>query len=306
MNDQENSIMHSTDQIIFILDDVSDVLVVLKDYLETKLPFVKIFTFTTFDQLTKHPLVKKASLFIIDIELHNNKTGDQAALELHRLNHAPFLFMSGLDYNFDSFEGYNLTYDFIKKPFDMKQTLNRIKVLLKVSETYTDHIFEQTKLKVSLRELFDYTNIYLIILDEDMVVKLCSFKLWKDLGFNSEREIIGLSWKDFIPPKDLKKMEATHKNVINDTKEYQHSLREITNKILTKHKSTITVKWFNSRIANSHNYSFSIGIPYNRTITEADEIESIRAYWKYVVDKDETTLMALRSSIKEDDDDVNR
>ncbi len=34
---------------------------------------------------------------------------------------------------------------------------------------------------------------------------------------------------------------------------------------------------------------------------EADEIESIRAYWKYVVDKDETTLKALKSSVKEND-----
>lgn len=297
--------MKDAEQIIFILDDVSDVLVVLKDYIIVKLPNAVIHTFTTFDNLIKHPLVKKASLFIIDIELHNNKTGDQAALELHRLNHAPFLFMSGHDYNYDSFEGYDLTYDFVKKPFDMLQTLNRIKVLLKVSSTYSDHIFEQSKLKVSLRELFDYTNIYLLILDEKMIVKLCSYKLWKDLGYNAENEIIGLDWREFLPKKDIQKMESAHKNVIEDSPEYQKTLREVTNKILTKEGSTITVKWFNSRIANSHTYSFSIGIPYNRTITEADEIESIRAYWKYVVDKDETTLMALRSSVREDDNNVD-
>lgn len=291
--------MKDDKQIIFILDDVNDVLVVLRNYLIVKLPDTAIYTFTTFDSLINHPLVKKVSLFIIDIELHNNKTGDQAAVELHRLNHAPFLFMSGLNYNFDSFEGYDLTYDFIKKPFDMKQTLNRIKVLLKVSSTYDDHVNEKTKLKVSLRELFDYTNIYLLILDENMIVKLCSYKLWKDLGFNSEKEIIGKDWKEFIPISDKSKLKKAHKNIIDDTMEYQNSMREVTNKIITKRKTPITVKWFNSRIGNSQTYSFSIGMPYNRTITEADEIESIRAYWKYVVDQDETTLDALRSNVKE-------
>lgn len=291
--------MDNGKQIIFILDDVNDVLIVLKNYLIEKLNNTEIHTFTTFDQLISHPLVKKVSLFIIDIELHNNKTGDQAAMELHRINHAPFLFMSGHDYNFDSFEAYDLTYDFVKKPFDMKQILNRIKVLLKVSLTYDNHVHEKTKLRVSLRELFDYTNIYLLILDENMVIKLCSYKLWKDLGYNSETEIIGKDWKTFLPEKEKIKLEFAHKNVIEDTEDYQNSLREITNKIITKKGTTITVKWFNSRIANSHIYSFSIGLPYNRTITEADEIESIRAYWKYVVDKDETTLMALKNSIKE-------
>lgn len=306
MNKPEPSNKMINKQIIFILDDVHDVLVILKNYLIEKLKNVEIHTFTKYDTLIKHPLVKKASLFIIDIELNDiNKTGDQAALELHRLNHAPFLFMSGLGYNFDSFEGYDLTYDFVKKPFDMKQTLNRIKVLLKVALTYDDHIDQQTKLKVSLRELFDYTNIYLLILDEDMKIKLCSYKLWKDLGFNAEAEIIGLNWNQFTPKKDLDRLHDIHFNVINDTSQYQNSLREVTNKILTTKNTTITVKWFNSRIANSHTYAFSIGIPYNRNVTEADEIESIRAYWKHIVDQDQTTLKALKSSMKERDDNAN-
>ncbi len=293
--------MNAKKQIVFILDDVKDVLSILRDYLLFKLPNVEVYTFTTYNTMKKHPLLKQASLFIIDIVLSNNTTGDQVAMEIHRMNHSPFLFMSGLDYNYDSFEDSNLTYDFIKKPFDMKQTLNRIKVLLKVSETYSSHVDETTKLRISLRELFDYTNIYMVILSDEMIVKLCSYKLWKDLGYNSESEILGMDWNNFIPESEKHKMLAIHHNVIEDSDDYQNSMREITNKVITKSGSDITVKWFNSRIANSHTYTFSIGIPYNRKVTEADEIESIRAYWKYVVDKDETTLKALKSSVKEND-----
>ena len=285
-------------QIIFILDDDTDTLESLKKYISSKISSIEIYTFNTYDEMRINRLISKVSLFIIDINLKDIKTGDQVAIELHQQYASPFLLVSGLDYDYDSFDGHGLTYDFIKKPIIFKQLINRIKVLLKVSETYNDHINEKARLTVSLRELFDYTNIYLLILDDNMKVKLCSYKLWKDLGYNSEEEIIGLDWKEFLMDKDKDKLSIVHTNVIEDTDEYQHSLREVTNKLITNRKSTITVKWFNSRIVNSHTYSFSIGIPYNRIVTEADEIESIRAYWKHVIEKDETTLKALKQNIR--------
>ena len=225
-------------QIIFILDDDTDTLESLKKYISSKISSIEIYTFNTYDEMRINRLISKVSLFIIDINLKDIKTGDQVAIELHQQYASPFLLVSGLDYDYDSFDGHGLTYYFIKKPIIFKQLINRIKVLLKVSETYNDHINEKARLTVSLRELFDYTD------------------------------------------------------------EYQNSLREVTNKLVTNRKSTITVKWFNSRIVNSHTYSFSIGIPYNRIVTEADEIESIRAYWKHVIEKDETTLKALKQNIR--------
>jgi len=109
--------------------------------------------------------------------------------------------------------------------------------------------------------------------------------------------MIGLDWKKFLKEKDQTKIETVFKNVVGDTTKYQKFLREVTNKIITKSGSTITVKWFNSRIRNGHIYTFSIGIPYNRKVTPADDVDSIRAYWKHVLDKDDTTLKALKEAV---------
>jgi transcriptional regulator with PAS, ATPase and Fis domain len=173
--------------------------------------------------------------------------------------------------------------------------MNRISVLLKVSDTYRLHEMEEKKLKFSLKEVFDYTNIYMVILDDKMNIKTCSFKLAKDLEYNNYKDIIGMSWTEFIRKEDLKNIEIVHTNIVQDTEKYQKSLRELTSTLLTKSGKTISVKWFNSRIKNGHVSTFSIGIPYNRKVTVDDEVDSIRAYWKHVLDKDETTLRALKT-----------
>ncbi len=290
--------MSDNKQIIFVLDDDKEITKMLKEVIVIKIPNAEVHTFNRCVDMMQHELVTEANLFIIDIELNEKIKGNQVAAELFKNKlDIPYLFISGKNYEFECFEKYDYTYDFIQKPFEPSKLINRIKVLLKVSETYKRHKVEQTKLQISLKELFDYTNIYMLILDCDMKIKSCSYKLGKDLGFNSENEMIGLDWKKFLKEKDQTKIETVFKNVVGDTTKYQKFLREVTNKIITKSGSTITVKWFNSRIRNGHIYTFSIGIPYNRKVTPADDVDSIRAYWKHVLDKDDTTLKALKEAV---------
>jgi len=287
-----------TKQIIFILDDDKDIVQLQIEYLCAKIPDVDIKGFTNCFDMINHPDLKNVSLCIIDIELNLDKPGNEIAKEMYENKlDIPYLFMSGKNYNFECFEDYQFTFDFIQKPIDLNMFLTRVKVLLKVSKNYKLHSIEKTKLQVSLKELFDYTNIYLLILDCDMKIKMCSYKLGKDLGFKHEEEMIGLPWKQFLKEKDQTKIKTVFNNVVNDTEKYQKFLREVTNKIITKTGSTISVKWFNSRIRNGNIYTFSIGIPYNRKVTPADDIESIRSYWKHVLDKDETTLRALKEVV---------
>ena len=283
--------MRDNKRVIFILDNEVDITNVLKEYLSKEIPNALVYTFNNCSDMMKHPLILDVCLFIIDIELETNVKGHQIAHELFKNKiDVPFLFISGKNYEYECFSDYNYTYDFIKKPFDLNKLLNRILVLLKVGEKYINHSIEKQQLQINLKEVFDYTNIYMLILDCKMNIKLCSYKLAKDLGFKTEEELIGTSWKQFIKEKDKVKIDIVHKNVVEDTEKYQKFLREVTNKIVTKEGSTITTKWFNSRIQNGNTYTFSIGIPYNRKVTPADDIESIRSYWKHVLDRDETTL----------------
>jgi PAS domain S-box-containing protein len=416
-------------QVIFILDDEKQIRNMLKEYLGIKIPNVDLYTFSNFIEMMEHPMLEYISLLIIDIELHSEMKGYDIVEELFSKNYdIPYLFMSGLPYDFDYFKDNEYTYDFIKKPVDLKKLLNRITVLLKVSNKYLttgqeiinkqnflDNILEQSphatwisdmdgylircnkalrdKLKVSnedlvghynvfedkimiknnlipqikkvyeqgqilnlsiewdgneagfssketvffdgtmfpiynsdgkitntvcswiditrekmleketkmlqlsLKDLFDHTNIYLVILDKEMNIKLCSYKLAHDLGFKCENELLGQKFNQFLYDEDKEKMMNVHSNVIKNTNEYQKQMREVTNKIITKTNSTIEVKWFNSRIQNGDVYTFSMGIPYNRTVSPSDDIESIRAYWKHVIDKDDTTLKALQKIV---------
>ena len=290
--------MDNDKKIIFVLDDNKDITKVLKEIITNKIPNVDVYIFNRCVDMIEHSLVEEANLFIIDIELNAELKGNEVAAELFKNEfNIPYLFMSGKNYEYECFENYDYTYDFILKPFDTDKLINRIKVLLKVSETYKRHKIEQKKLQLSLKELFDYTNIYMLILDSNMKVKSCSYKLGKDLGYKSEEEIIGLNWKQFLKEKDSTKIDLVHKNVVEDSDKYQKFLREVTNKVVTKSGTTINVKWFNSRIRNGNIYTFSIGIPYNRTVNASDDIESIRSYWKHVLDKDETTLKALKNVV---------
>ncbi len=285
-------------QQIFILDDEVEIITMLKTFLNKKVPDADIYTFTKCIDMIEHPMIDKTCLFIIDIELNSILKGNEVAHELFKNKYnKPYLFMSGKDYKYKCFQHYDYIYDFIKKPFDLNKLLNRIAVLLKVGIAHQRYEHYEHNLKMSLKDLFDFTNIYMLILDKEMNIKSCSFKLARDLGFNGEDELVGTSWKKFLKEKDKTKLDLIHKNVVDDSIKYQKFLREVTNKIVTKSGSTITTKWFNSRISNGHTYTFSIGIPYNRKVTPEDDIDSIRAYWKYVLDKDDTTLKALKEVV---------
>jgi len=287
-------------QIIFILDDDESIISVMKEYIGKNIPNIKIYTFTDHMDMLNNPLLLKVSLFIIDIHLNSNVAGYDVAAKIYSCGmNVPFLFISGGDYNYEYFEKFKFTYDFISKPFDQILAVNRIKVLLKVSNSYKIHETEKMKLQVSLKELFDYSNIYMVILDVNMNIKLCSYLLAKDLGYETENEMIGLSWKQFLIESDRRYIDNFHKEILKNSQTFKKSLREVVTTLLTKSKHKISVKWFNSRIDNSHTYTFSIGIPIDKKITPQDGIDSIRAYWRDVLEKDATTLTALKSTLKE-------
>jgi hypothetical protein len=51
--------------------------------------------------------------------------------------------------------------------------------------------------------MLNFTNMYCLVLDKEMVIKFANLSLALDLGFESYEEMIGHCWLDFI--KDRRK-----------------------------------------------------------------------------------------------------
>ena len=282
-------------QIIFLLDDDEAIQKVTKAYIERILPEVETYIFSTYDELRNHSLLRKVSLFIYDIALENHLDGFEVAKEIAKINAAPVLFMSGLNYNFDAFAHDKITYDFAPKPLDFKAVIHRVKILLKVSKTYYDYKQENAQLQMSLRGVFAHSNLYLLILDKDMVVKLCSVRLAHDLGFDKIEDVEGKSWLEFIPESEKGNILTLNKEVFSDI---AVTHREAITPIKLKNGSELLVKWFYSVLKNGHSYTFNIGVQQPASSMVESSIDEIREYWRNLIDENNATLKALKNVIK--------
>ena len=58
------------------------------------------------------------------------------------------------------------------------------------------------------------------------------------------------------------------------------------------------MKWFNTKLNNGMTGTFSLGVPVKAAGAE-DSVESIRAYWNDIIQKDKTTISAMKDLIKQ-------
>lgn len=160
----------------------------------------------------------------------------------------------------------------------------------------TDLISTQEKLvktKKDLWSLFNYATFYVVVLDSEFKIKLCNYALAIALGFTNEDEPVGMKWDNFIPENYRTVMDRVHEAVCGGTGEYL----EFTNDIVSKTGDVITVKWFNSTINNSEIGTFSVGVPLTRNISKEESIDSVRAYWRDVLNKDQSAIQVLKNMV---------
>jgi len=293
--------MNSDDsrKIVFILDDDPTILNVCSRFLRSsKLP-VDIYTFTNYKELLEHPYINNVSLFVLDVLL-DGMTGPKVCeiLLSKSCSMSTFLFISGKDFKYDEFSELGCTYDFIMKPFTKEEFTNRCKLLINVSDKLYNIYQTKKKIEIGLWDVFNYSNIYLLILDLEMNIRLCSYMLAVDLGFESEDDIIGENWLDFLPTDMRTNIGHIHNYIIKNPNDKKKKYQEVTNDIITKDNKIITVRWFNACINNGVKLSFSIGIPLTKNITQDDNIETLRAYWADKISKDRTTINAFRDLMK--------
>lgn len=289
-----------TNQKIVVIDDDKSILKLLETMLKTDFPNCSIYLFDSInDELHNFLSYNEISLYIIDIELNDkDKKGTDFALDVVKHRHgAIFLFVSGYDYSLDSFGEFKgkAIYDFINKPVSPRDLVSRVAVLLNVSKTYHDMEDRVRNMRNALWDMLNYANLFVIVLDQDMKIKLANFSLATTLGFKNESDIVDHDWLEFIPEAEHDLIKTYHSLLCNNT-DLTSMNREFFNCIKTLNGSEIHVKWFNTRINSNYNWTFSIGIPRSNEKFENTE-DSIRAYYRDIIDQDKTMIEALRDTI---------
>lgn len=153
---------------------------------------------------------------------------------------------------------------------------------------------EIKKLRKTIFNMLNYANMYVLVLDEKLTIKFCNNSLAKDLGFESEREVMGRCWLDFIDDKERKTIVTVH-SILANGMDSENKYKEFINNIVCKNGECILVHWFNSYINSNFNWTFSFGIR-KKPVTEITA-DSIRQYYRDIIDKDRTMIHSMRDMI---------
>jgi len=136
--------------------------------------------------------------------------------------------------------------------------------------------------------------MYVLVLDEKMNIKFANYSLYNVLGFVDHNEILGKCWLDFIKKEDSDSIVSIHHAISTDAKDSK-MFNEYTNDIVPITGEPVSVKWFNAHINHEYNWSFSIGIQTAKPVMIT--AESVRSYYKQVLENDRTMILSLRNSI---------
>lgn len=162
---------------------------------------------------------------------------------------------------------------------------------------------ENNSLIKAIWDMLNYCNFFVLMLDCNMIVRLANWKLATALGYENEKDIVGQHWLKFINPDQHMTIHTLHKHIVQSGAEHCEEYREITNSILTLEGKEIKVKWFNTFINHGTNMSFSLGIVLEKSNSEFDA-ESIRSYYKDIIQTDKTMIQALKKSVMRQNSDL--
>lgn len=166
---------------------------------------------------------------------------------------------------------------------------------------------ESLELKKAIWDMLNHAQMYVLILDSNMIIRLINWSLATDLGFHNEREVIGKCWTEFLPEKNKNQVIAAHMNIAY-RKDKNKYYREFTNDIETITKDLITVKWFNVAINSGYNMTFSMGLKVSNVDLDTSisiSEDSIRSYYRDIIQKDRTMIQSLKDVVLKEVDKNN-
>jgi len=154
---------------------------------------------------------------------------------------------------------------------------------------------ESITLKKAIWDMLNYANMFVLILDKNMTIKLCNYSLATFIGFKNEKEILEKNWLDFIPEAERQIVSHVHNMVKICEEQKDEKYKEVLNEILLLDGSSVSVRWFNMCINHSYQMSFSIGVAQQKPAEATDE--SIRSYYRDIIDKDRTMIKSIRELV---------
>jgi len=155
---------------------------------------------------------------------------------------------------------------------------------------------EVNELRNIIFSMLNFTNMYALVLDQEMIIRFVNKSLSFDLGYTSYTELIGHCWLDFVPEKERQLVGVIHKSVALAEGNW-HKYREFKNQIVSKNGIIFDIHWFNSHINTNLNWTFSFGVRERPIIKEDADIDNIRHYYRDIINKDREMIFALRDVI---------
>jgi PAS domain S-box-containing protein len=181
-------------------------------------------------------------------------------------------------------------------PEKPKNGIDDLQQELKKSRETIKKLKEESRvLRKAIWDMLNYSNMYVLLLDSYMTIRLINWSLAKELGFSNEQEVIGKSWLDFIPDHNKELVKIVH-DCLSHSME-QEKYRELVNEVKRLDNSILVVKWFNIPINSNYNMTFSMGLKSNVSECEVVSEDSIRSYYRDIIAKDRTMIKSLKDVV---------
>lgn len=139
-------------------------------------------------------------------------------------------------------------------------------------------------------KLINFTNTYILVLDEESNIKFANNSLAIRLGFESYNDLLGRCWLGFLEENSIEHMKIIYKTIAygKNWEKYKE--------FKTKIKDTpIEISWFNSHINTDYNWVFSFGV--QQEITKNKTMDFIRNYYNEIVNNDRVMIEAIKDKI---------
>lgn len=259
-----------------------------------------IVPFENKKQLVRYEHLADADLIITDVSITDNKEEMKSyydqLIKIAAPEKIPLLLVVA-DEQFDEslveYFAKCAIYDFIRKPYNYKIFVNRVKVLLNIPRTKKTLEDAKRKVEINLWNLLNYSNLLILVLTKDGTVKLSNYRLAKFVGYDNEEDLVGKSWYDFLKESDKDVVQYIQERMKGKFEDFD----EVAYDIVTP-EGQISVKWFISVINSDLNWTFCIGMPIYSGITIEDNLDALRAYFRDIIVKDRTTINAMKEVTK--------
>ncbi len=146
----------------------------------------------------------------------------------------------------------------------------------------------------TILQILEHTSAYVIVLDAEMRIRYINLALANRLGFETSKELLDRCWLDFISDELQEKIKTIHRALLTS---FKSEYNEFINEVVSKDGKAVNIRWVNTAINHTTNWTFSIGIPEIATLADksADEL---RSHFKATIKSDRTMIESLKAHIK--------